>query len=50
MQDKDYWFKMSWTQSYDTWPRPVTRPAEYREPEIVDFAQAREVLLRIMAK
>jgi hypothetical protein len=40
---KDYWFKMSWTQSYDTWPRtkPVTRPAEYKEPEITDFAQAR---------
>ena len=47
---KDYWFKMSWTQSYDTWPQPVARPAEYREPEIIDFAQAREVLSRIMAK
>jgi hypothetical protein len=43
---KDYWFKMSWTQPYDTWPQP----AEYREPEITDFAQAREVLARIMAK
>ena len=50
MQDKDYWFKMSWTQPYDTWPRPAARPTEYKEPEITDFAQAREVLERIMAK
>ena len=47
---KDYWFKMSWTQSYDTWPKSAVKPAEYQEPEIVDFAQAREVLSRIMAK
>ena len=47
---KDYWFKMSWTQSYDTWPKPVARTAEYQEPQITDFAQAREVLSRIMAK
>ena len=47
---KDYWFKMSWTQSYDTWPKPAARPAEYQEPEITDFAQAREVLARIMSK
>jgi hypothetical protein len=47
---KDYWFKMSWTQSYDTWPKSVGKQTEYQEPEIVDFAQAREVLSRIMAK
>ena len=47
---KDYWFKMSWTQPYDTWPKSVAQPAEYKEPEIVDFTQAREVLARIMAK
>ena len=47
---KDYWFKLSWTQPYDTWPKSVARPAEYREPEIVDFAEAREVIARIMAK
>ena len=41
---------MSWTQTYDTWPRPAPRTAEYTEPEITDFAQAREVLARIMAK
>jgi hypothetical protein len=50
MQDKDYWFKMSWKQSYDTWPKPVARPAEYQEPEIEDLSQAREALARIMAK
>ena len=50
MDFKDYWFKMSWTQAYDTWPKSVTKSAEYKEPEIVDFAQAREVLARIMAK
>ena len=32
---------MSWTQTYDTWPRPAPRTAEYTEPEITDFAQAR---------
>jgi len=47
---KDYWFKMSWTQAYDTWPKPTTKPAEYKEPEITDLTQAREVLTRIMAK
>ena len=47
---KDYWFKMSWTQSYDTWPKSVARPAEYKEPEITDFAQAREVLASVMQK
>jgi len=47
---KDYWFKLSWTQSYDTWPKSVARPVEYQEPEITDFAQAREVLAGIMQK
>jgi hypothetical protein len=47
---KDYWFKMSWTQPYDTWPQPAAQPAEYKESEIVDFAQAREVLASIMQK
>ena len=47
---KDYWFRMSWKQPYTSWPRPVPRPTEYQEPEIVDFAQARELLSRIMAK
>ena len=46
---KDYWFKLSWTQPYDSWPNPVARPAEYTEPEITDFAQAREVIARIMS-
>ena len=50
MDPKDYWFKMSWKQPYASWPKPVARQAEYREPEITDFAQAREVLARIMAK
>jgi len=40
---------MSWTQPYASWPKPVLRPAEYTEPEITDFAQAREVLARIMS-
>lgn len=44
---KDYWFKMSWTQPYDTWPTPVSQ--EPKEKEITDFAQAREVLARIMS-
>jgi hypothetical protein len=47
---KDYWFKMSWTQPYASWPKAAPKPAEYREPEIVDFAEAREVIARIMAK
>ena len=47
---KDYWFKLSWTQPYDTWPKSVARPAEYKEPEITDFAQARAVLASIMQK
>jgi len=46
---KDYWFKLSWTQPYNSWPKPVARPAEYTEPEITDFAQAREVIARIMS-
>jgi len=50
MDPKDYWFRMSWTQPYDTWPKPAVKPAEYKEPEITDFAEAREVLARIMAK
>ena len=50
MDPKDYWFKMSWTQPYDTWPKPVVNPAEYKEPEITDFAQARAVIERIMSK
>jgi hypothetical protein len=50
MNPQDYWFKMSWTQPYASWPKPVGKPAEYKEPEITDFAQAREVLARIMAK
>ena len=50
MQDKDYWFRMSWKQPYTSWPKPVPRPAEYQEPEIEDFSQARELLARIMSK
>ena len=50
MQDKDYWFKMSWKQPYASWPQPKAKTTEYKEPEITDFAQAREVLARIMAK
>ena len=47
---KDYWFKMSWTQSYDTWPKSMAKSVEYQEPEIEDFTQARELLARIMDK
>jgi len=50
LDHKDYWFKMSWTQSYDTWPTSVARPEEYKEPEITDFTQPREVLASIMQK
>ena len=44
----DYWFRMSWTQPYVSWPEPKTTPK--LEPEITDLTQAREVLARIMAK
>jgi hypothetical protein len=50
MRDEDYWFRMSWTQPYASWPKAVVKPAEYKEPEIVDVAEAREVIARIMAK
>ena len=49
MDPKDYWFKISWTQSYDNWHEIMPETVDYQEPEITDFSQAREVLARIMA-
>ena len=45
--DEKLW-TVSWTQPYVSWPKP--QPEPMLEPEIEDFAQAREVLARIMAK
>ena len=50
MRDEDYWFRMSWTQPYTTWPTANPQPEPKLEPEIEDLTQAREVLARIMAK
>lgn len=35
-------YEISWTQVYDSWPRPS-------KEEILDLVQARAVLARIMA-
>ena len=46
MRDEKQFWTMSWTQPYESWPKAQPEP----EPELMDLAQAREVLARIMAK
>ena len=45
-------FRVSWTQPYSMWPLQVVlvQKTEEPEPEITDFAEAQEILARIMAK
>jgi hypothetical protein len=47
---EDYWFRISWTQPYDTWHKACPEIVDYQEPEITDFTEAQEELARIMAK